>query len=223
MKIVRGVGWAVAVSSVLGIAAAPGVSAPAVAPAVMQRDGSIKMAGRDLRCGSVRNRLDLQLPSEGAAAPGVLVINPRLIARMPQVARLFVFYHECGHHNVGNGELAADCWAVERGVREGWLDRSGLGQICRAFGDMPATATHPSGESRCRNLDRCYASAQARGSRQATRAGRTGPAGTNVLAGNGAPALVSGPELVGTGTARAEDLEIMGSQRGSFAGSGAGR
>ena len=105
------------------------------------------MAGRALKCGSVRNVLDNRLPNLGIASPGVLVMNPRLLTRQPQTVRLFVFYHECGHHHVGGNELKADCWAVGEGVREGWLDRKGLTQVCASFNDAPPTPTHPSGRA----------------------------------------------------------------------------
>jgi len=82
-----------------------------------------------------------------------------LVARQPGPVGLFVYYHECGHHHVGASELGADCWAVRRGVREGWLDSAGLQQICTSFGNAPATATHPSGARRCSNLNRCFAAA----------------------------------------------------------------
>jgi hypothetical protein len=134
--------------------------APAFAQSVRkQPDGSVLIAGRSLRCGSARNVIDANLPNLGLAAPGVLVMNPRLLARWPAIVRLFVFHHECGHHHVGGSEIGADCWAVKEGVRQGWLDRSGLQQICRSFGNGPATATHPSGARRCASLERCYASA----------------------------------------------------------------
>jgi len=134
--------------------------APAAAQSVTkQPDGSLLIAGRSLRCGSARNVVDANLPNLGLAAPGVLVMNPRLLARWPAIVRLFVFHHECGHHHVGGNELRADCWAVKEGVRQGWLDRSGLQQICRSFGNGPATSTHPSGASRCASLERCYANA----------------------------------------------------------------
>ena len=126
-----------------------------------QRDGTLLIAGRNLRCGNARNVVDPRLPNLGLAAPGVLVMNPRLLNRWPATVRLFVFHHECGHHHVGASELAADCWAVKQGVRQGWLDRASLQQICRSFGNGPATSTHPSGAARCASLDRCFASAVA--------------------------------------------------------------
>jgi hypothetical protein len=119
------------------------------------------IAGRPLRCGNNRNVLDPHLPNLGLAAPGVVVFNPRLLNRWSDTVRLFVFHHECGHHHVGGDELAADCWAVKEGVRQGWLDRPALDQICRSFGNGPATSTHPSGARRCASLDRCFANAAA--------------------------------------------------------------
>src|SRR5262245_56992398 len=151
-----------AVAAVLWILRFEGAWAQSASPVSLQRDGAITMAGRALKCGSVRNVLDNRLPNLGIASPGVLVMNPRLLTRQPQTVRLFVFYHECGHHHVGGNELKADCWAVGEGVREGWLDRTGLTQVCASFNDAPPTPTHPSGRARCGNLDRCFASAAQR-------------------------------------------------------------
>jgi hypothetical protein len=139
----------------------PAVSAQTAQSIAKQRDGTVMIAGRSLRCGSMRNVLDPGLPNMGLAAPGVVVVNPRQLSRWPDTVRLFVFHHECGHHHVGGDELAADCWAVKEGVREGWLGRDGLGQVCRSFGGGPATATHPSGARRCASLDRCFTTAVA--------------------------------------------------------------
>jgi hypothetical protein len=126
-----------------------------------QPDGTLLIAGRNLRCGNARNVVDPGLPNLGLAAPGILVMNPRLLNRWPATVRLFVFHHECGHHHVGGSELGADCWAVKQGVRQGWLDRGSLQQICRSFGNGPATPTHPAGAARCASLERCFAGAVA--------------------------------------------------------------
>ena len=57
--------------------------------------------------------------------------------QQPPTVRLFVFNHECGHLSVGDSELDADCYAVNRGVREHWLDRKGLNQVCDSFEGVP--------------------------------------------------------------------------------------
>ena len=185
-----------AVAAVLWILCSQGASAQSAAsPVSLQRDGAITMAGRALKCGSVRNVLDSRLPNLGIASPGILVMNPRLLTRQPQTVRLFVFYHECGHHHVGGNELKADCWAVGEGVREGWLDRKGLTQVCASFNDAPPTPTHPSGHARCGNLDRCFASAS---QRQRTAAATAVPKSQ-------APKLTAGPTLVRPGVVPEQD------------------
>jgi hypothetical protein len=182
-----------AVAAVLWILCSQDASAQSAAsPVSLQRDGAITMAGRALKCGSVRNVLDNRLPNLGIASPGVLVMNPRLLTRQPQTVRLFVFYHECGHHHVGGNEMKADCWAVGEGVREGWLDRQGLTQVCASFNDAPPTPTHPSGRARCGNIDRCFASATQR--QKTAAAPKSQP-----------PKLTAGPTLVRPGVVPEQD------------------
>ena len=154
-------GFATVVCLCAAIDGPPAISAQSAQSIAKQRDGTVLIAGRSLRCGNMRNVLDPGLPNLGLAAPGVVVFNPRQLSRWPDTVRLFVFHHECGHHHVGGDELAADCWAVKEGVREGWLNRDGLGQVCRSFGNGPATSTHPAGARRCTSLDRCFTTAVA--------------------------------------------------------------
>lgn len=175
----------------------PAISAQSAEKIAKQRDGSILIAGRSLRCGNMRNVLDPGLQNLGLAAPGVVVFNPRQLNRWPDTVRLFVFHHECGHHHVGGDELGADCWAVKEGVREGWLTRDGLGQVCRSFGGGPATSTHPSGARRCASLDRCFATAMAAKEKAAkTIEARAGPP---PAPGSDAPKLIEGPVLKRSG------------------------
>jgi|SRR5262245_11308917 len=187
-----------AAAAMLSILCFETASAQSPSPVSLQRDGAITMAGRALKCGSVRNVLDSRLPNLGIASPGVLVMNPRLLTRQPQTVRLFVFYHECGHHHVGGNELKADCWAVGEGVREGWLDHKGLTQVCASFNDAPPTPTHPSGRQRCGNLDRCFASAT---QRQRTAAASAAGAAAKSTA----PKLTSGPTLIRPGVVPEQD------------------
>ena len=167
-------------------------------PAVStRRDGGVEIAGRSVQCGNVRARLDSNLPGLGAAAPGarLLILNPARLQRQPDTVRLFVYYHECGHHHVGASELQADCWGVDRGVREGWLDAAGLKQVCASFGGMPETPTHPSAARRCRNLDMCFSAATASVQREAARAGDM----ASKVPRPQAPDLVAAPKLVRNG------------------------
>jgi hypothetical protein len=134
--------------------------------------------------------LDPHLPNLGLAAPGVVVFNPTLLRRHSDTVRLFVFNHECGHHHVGGSETGADCWAVKQGVREGRLDRKGLRDVCRSFGNAPTTPTHPSAASRCISLQQCFANATAV---QAQRAK------ADVAEKAAASKLISGPTLMRVG------------------------
>ena len=145
----------------VGVLTATGAAAQA---ARVGADGSFEVAGRRMTCDNVRTRMDRDLPNLGVAVPAqrLLLINPVLIGRQPSIVQMFVYAHECGHHRVGASELGADCWAVNRGVADGWLSRTSLHQICKSFGGRPATATHPSAQSRCVALDRCFGTAMAR-------------------------------------------------------------
>jgi hypothetical protein len=165
--------------------------------------GGMELSGRRVHCDNVDVIMDRRLPSEGAAAPGVLMLNPRMLNEQPPIVRLFVFHHECGHHHIGASELKADCWAVTEGVKQGWLDRVGLAEACRSFGDAPPTPTHPSGAKRCANLDRCFAAATTVQARLLqARQQSTTPALMTASITREAPRLVSGPILVRSGILR---------------------
>jgi hypothetical protein len=182
--------------ALVGVGSSAGLSAPSMS---LKRDGSLDIGGRNLRCGPIRIMLPRRLNNLGVAGPGMIALNPRLLSSYPEIVRLFVFAHECGHHHVGGSELGADCWAVRRGVREGWLDRNGLEQVCRSVSDEPASSTHPSGRKRCMNLDRCFASAVAALPKAPS---ATAEASVVPRPGTAAPKLLAQPTLVRTGTGR---------------------
>lgn len=189
-----------------------GAAAQSTARVSLQGNGDVEIAGHSLRCGKVRNVLDPRLPNLGIAAPGLLVMNPRLLQRQTETVRLFVYHHECGHHHVGGNEMQADCWAVGEGVRQGWLTKAGLPQVCRSFGNMPATPTHPSAARRCANLERCFASASARIAKQeVTRAAGYTASVPGKQTGKPVPALVAEPVLVRDGRT-VEDRPGIGHQ-----------
>jgi hypothetical protein len=172
--------------------------APSPAHAQRPEGGAIELAGRTVRCANVDIVMDRRLPSEGAAAPGVLILNPSMLNEQPAIVRLFVFHHECGHHHVGDSELKADCWAVQRGVRDGWLTQRGLKEVCDSFEDAPETSSHPSGRRRCRNIDQCFATAFA-ALPPRTPIAATPAAATARQASVAAPKLVKEPTLIATG------------------------
>jgi hypothetical protein len=146
---------------VVGLLAAPSPFTVASAVAEEMVGRSVTLAGRKMSCGKADIMIDHTLPSEGGAGETILILNPSMLNQQPPTVRLFVFTHECGHISVGDSELEADCFAVHRGVREGWLNRKGLRQVCDSFEGAPETATHPSAKRRCAYLDRCFAKAEA--------------------------------------------------------------
>jgi hypothetical protein len=121
---------------------------------------TVKIGGRSMRCGQTPVIMDRDIPTEGMSVPGEgLYLNPFLMKRLPNPVRLFIFKHECAHEVTGPDELGADCIAAKSGAREGWLRVGDIDAVCRSFAG-PATATHPSGKTRCANIRRCYAGTQ---------------------------------------------------------------
>jgi hypothetical protein len=54
---------------------------------------------------------------------------------------------------VGADEVKADCLAVQRGRRNGWLSGEGLGQICEFM--QPARADNAQFNGSCKLMQQC--------------------------------------------------------------------
>ena len=119
--------------------------------------GNLKLDGQRMTCGQRPTVLDSQLDDYGAAYPGFLILNPRLISKVPTVVKQWIFAHECGHQFRGPDEETADCFAVQRGRRQGWLTTSGLDEICRFISPAKGDSMHFSGSHRCEAMRQCYA------------------------------------------------------------------
>jgi len=158
MRLLRSLLAAPAACAILGAGLS---SLPPPAKAEQWIGRSVTLGGHKLNCNNAQIMVDRTLPSEGGAGDDFVILNPDMLKNQPETVRIFVFKHECGHLTVGDSELKADCYAVQQGVREHWLDRKGLDQVCQSFDGAPETDTHPSAERRCRNLDQCYAAALA--------------------------------------------------------------
>ena len=92
--------------------------------------GKLTIDGKRKMCGNRPTVMDPKFDSWGGAYPGFVILNPVRLKRLPSVVKFYVYAHECGHQFVGRDEDAADCFAVKRGRRYGWLDASGMAQIC---------------------------------------------------------------------------------------------
>ena len=113
--------------------------------------------GWQVRCGRAYTLVVPDFGDYGAAMPGIVLLDPEKLADLPTPVKLYVYAHECAHQFVGPNEAAADCMAAMMGRREGWLDQSGLDQICRFVRPFQATSVHAAGPERCRQMRACFA------------------------------------------------------------------
>jgi len=120
------------------------------------KPGKLLVAGRTMRCGRTPTLMDHSFWDYGGASDGLIILNPNKLETLPDPVRLYVYAHECGHQIHGRSEPRADCYAVKRGRKEGWLNRQGLMQICDFLEDHPGDYVHPPGPQRCRTMAKCY-------------------------------------------------------------------
>lgn len=119
--------------------------------------GELKIDGRRAMCGQRPTVIDDQLDDYGAAYPGFLILNSRLMDRIPTTVKLWIHAHECGHQFRGPDEETADCFAVQRGRRQGWLKPEGLDEICNFIRPSKGSSMHFSGSQRCEIMRKCFA------------------------------------------------------------------
>lgn len=118
--------------------------------------GELKLDGRRLLCGQRPTVLDNNLDDYGAAYPGFLILNPKLLAKVSTPVKLWIYAHECGHQFRGPDETTADCFAVQRGRRQKWLTAEGLEEVCRFIAPAKGDSMHFSGSHRCETMRQCY-------------------------------------------------------------------
>jgi hypothetical protein len=124
--------------------------------------GELVLADRKVSCGHRPTVLHDRLDDHGAAYPGFIILNPTLLEKVSNPVKLWIYAHECGHQFRGPNEEAADCFAVQRGRRQGWLTPDGLEQLCRYMAPKKSNNTHFSGPERCLAMRECYADKTAR-------------------------------------------------------------
>lgn len=119
--------------------------------------GDFKLDGRRQSCGQRPVVTDNKLDDYGAAYPGFLIMNPRLLDKVSTPVKQWIFAHECGHQFRGPDEETADCFAVQRGRRQGWLTPEGLEEVCNFISPAKGDSMHFSGSHRCEYMRKCYA------------------------------------------------------------------
>ena len=118
--------------------------------------GEFKLDGRKQLCGQRPTVIDSQLDDYGAAYPGFLIMNPRLLDKVSTPVKQWIFAHECGHQFRGPDEETADCFAVQRGRRQQWLTPEGLEEVCNFISPAKGDSMHFSGSHRCEYMRKCY-------------------------------------------------------------------
>ena len=116
--------------------------------------GRLVVAGRRLSCGATATLLR---DFEGfAVSSTVIMLNMQALQDLPRPVQWLIYYHECGHILFGPSETAADCYALRRARREGWLNKAALDDICAVFNIAGHGPLHPDPEARCEQLRQCF-------------------------------------------------------------------
>ncbi len=118
--------------------------------------GQLVIDGARKFCGARPTVMDPKFDSWGGAYPGFVILNPDRLKGLPTAVKFYVYAHECGHQFVGRDEEAADCFAVKRGRRRGWLDATGMAQICAFISKLKGDGEHDAGTVRCEKMRACY-------------------------------------------------------------------
>jgi hypothetical protein len=117
--------------------------------------GRLVIEGRRLSCGATAT---LIRDFEGfAVSSTVIMLNMQALKDLPRPVQWLIYYHECGHILYGPSETAADCYAVRRARRQGWLSEAVLDDICAVFNIAGHGPMHPDPEARCERLRQCFA------------------------------------------------------------------
>jgi hypothetical protein len=119
--------------------------------------GDLKLDGHKMICGQRSTVIDSQLDDYGAAYPGFVILNMRLLGKVSTPVKMWIFAHECGHQFRGPDEETADCFAVQRGRRQGWLTPDGLEEVCQFISAARGDSMHFAGSHRCEAMRQCYA------------------------------------------------------------------
>jgi len=118
--------------------------------------GALTLDGNRMICGHRPTVLDNSLDDYAAAYPGFLIVNPKLMNRVSTPVKMWIYSHECAHQFRGPDEDTADCFAVQRGRRQGWLSEGGLDEVCSFIRPAKGDMMHLSGSSRCESMRRCF-------------------------------------------------------------------
>ena len=120
--------------------------------------GKLRLAGRRVGCGKRPSILDPEFDTWAGAYtnPGFIIVNPIYMRKEKKIVQLYIYAHECGHQFRGFDEDTSDAFAIRRGVRQGWLRKKGMKEVCQFISRVPGDSEHPAGPVRCRRMIAVY-------------------------------------------------------------------
>ncbi len=118
--------------------------------------GGLKIDGKSVNCGKRPTVLNSNFDSWGGAFPGFVILNSKRIKTLSTAVKMYVYSHECGHQFEGPDETKADLFAIRRGVKWGWLDATGMEDICIFISTLKGDSVHPPGPQRCETMRKYY-------------------------------------------------------------------
>jgi hypothetical protein len=121
--------------------------------------GELSYDGLEFSCARFPTIFDPALEDYGAAYFGLIMLSRERFEQMPPILKRYAYTHECGHQYVGFDEDAADCYAIRRGRKDGWLDSAAMDEICAFISRSKGDALHALGERRCEKMRQCFAEA----------------------------------------------------------------
>jgi hypothetical protein len=121
--------------------------------------GELNYDGVAFNCARFPAIFDPTLKDFGAAYFGFILLGEERFKQLPLTLKRYAYAHECGHQYVGFNEDNADCYAIRRGRKDGWLDDAAMDQICNFISHSKGDAVHALGMHRCEAMRKCFADA----------------------------------------------------------------
>ena len=118
------------------------------------RAGGLMLSGYWATCGPIETEV-MKINDIAASSGRLIILDPRIFS-LPRSQQIFWYTHECAHQIFGPSETIADCWAVEQGRNQGWLNRSEFEHLAAVIGRFRGDAEHSDGPKRAAYLRRCY-------------------------------------------------------------------
>jgi hypothetical protein len=119
--------------------------------------GQLQIDGLKMFCGQRPTVLDNNLNDYAASYPGFIILNPTLFSKISSTpVKQWIYAQSCGYQFHGPDTKKADCFAVQRGRRQGWLTPAGFEDVCEFIGPTTGDKERPAGPKRCQLMRECF-------------------------------------------------------------------